>query len=362
MFIDVTKKICEGLVAREFSVLSAQGDGSNISEKSSKIILIKNESPLIYLVSILNSEYFNIETYEIQMNDYLSNLENNIMKYGCSRIINLNIVVCKNKDEHILQYINTKEIIIDSKVLNVWWSVDMDKGNIYVADNHPSEILNIRNLILNSFVNVEATDNISIHELEKKVKTETALKIRSNNHYLTYALMAINIAIWIAITLMGNENMMFSKFANGYNRTIRNHEYYRLVTSMFFHVGFQHIAYNCFSLYLFGAKAEEYYGKISFIIIYFVSGIFGSLASVFFTRSSSVGASGGLYGIIGSILVLTMIKKKSIRGLSHLTILILIFTGLALGFIDMGVDNYAHMGGLIAGIISSFILIKIVGE
>jgi rhomboid protease GluP len=135
------------------------------------------------------------------------------------------------------------------------------------------------------------------------------------------------------------------------------HQWYRLVTAMFLHGGLIHIGFNMMALMQLGPALEELYGSSRYFFLYIVTGAFGFLASSF-TGHYSLGASGGLLGLVGAMLAITTkrggayMRELRSRLVSNVVILFV------LGFMGMGMDNWAHGAGLAAG----FVLGKIFAD
>jgi rhomboid protease GluP len=115
-----------------------------------------------------------------------------------------------------------------------------------------------------------------------------------------------------------------------------------------------HLAFNAYALFIFGIEMERLYGPARFLIVYVLSGLFGSLAS-FAIRGPlvlSAGASGAIFGVIGMNLAYFTLHRESFGqfGRQRMTsTLIIIGINLVFGFTVPGIDNYAHLGGLISG-------------
>lgn len=145
---------------------------------------------------------------------------------------------------------------------------------------------------------------------------------------------------------------------------IENGEYYRFFTSMFLHFGFSHLLNNMVTLVIMGRNVEPIVGKIRFLIIYLVSGLSGNILSFVAEYVTgefpvSAGASGAIFGLTGSLLALTIIFRGRAGQVTKRDMLIMIGINLYLGFTSQGVDNMAHIGGLIAGFLTTFILVGI---
>jgi len=139
---------------------------------------------------------------------------------------------------------------------------------------------------------------------------------------------------------------------------LMGHEWWRVVTAMFLHGGLIHIGFNMMALLQFGPAIEELYGSARYLFIYVFTGAFGFLASASFSHVPSLGASGALLGLVGVMLAITTkrggTQMRELRSRLVSSVVILF----ALGFMGMGMDNYAHGAGLAAG----FVLGKIFAD
>ena len=134
-----------------------------------------------------------------------------------------------------------------------------------------------------------------------------------------------------------------------------NGDYFRLITDMFVHIGFAHIAANSLSLYILGTRSEKYFGGLLFLLIYVLSGVGASLASIMFTDNLSAGASGAIFGIMGAMLIYSIMSKKSMGDFSAYFMVIFSLISVCAGFFMNGVDNAGHIGGFITGILISVV-------
>lgn len=192
---------------------------------------------------------------------------------------------------------------------------------------------------------------------QKTIKNEKKLaKIFSpKKPIITYALIVLNIMVYLFMLLYDTvDQTYFYALANDYEG-IQNGQIYRLITSMFLHSDIIHIACNMYALYILGPVVERYYGKTKFLIIYMLSGILGSIFSAAFMSADtiSIGASGAIFGLLGSIAYFTYYYRATLQGLLRSQILPVILLNLALGFMIPGIDVSGHIGGLIGGILVS---------
>jgi rhomboid protease GluP len=132
----------------------------------------------------------------------------------------------------------------------------------------------------------------------------------------------------------------------------QGHQYWRLFTAMFLHAGLLHLALNMYGLYLFGSIIEATYGEVKFLAIYFAAGLMASVASFVFSdpHSVAVGASGAIFGLLGAWVAFNFRRRGDAFASANLRwALMLIGINLVLGFSIAGIDNFAHLGGLVTG-------------
>ena len=166
---------------------------------------------------------------------------------------------------------------------------------------------------------------------------------------ITYILMAISILIFFIPSILNKYDDIIENFCL-YGPYIRKYgEYYRLVTAGFLHADFLHITFNMYALYVIGSQMESYLGKVKYPIIYFFSMILGNLVSITFSDHPSLGASGAIFGLMGSMLYFGYHYRVYLGTVLKSQIIPLILINLGLGFAMSGIDNAAHIGGLIGG-------------
>jgi rhomboid protease GluP len=137
-------------------------------------------------------------------------------------------------------------------------------------------------------------------------------------------------------------------------------QYWRLVGAMFLHANLIHIFFNSFALYALGPESERIYGAPRFLALYFLAGIGGSVASYLLSPAPAVGASGAIFGLIGSLGVFYYLNRATLGefGRAQLQSMVAIAViNLIIGFSSAGViDNWGHLGGLIAGALAGVAL------
>ncbi|MBO5175944.1 MAG: rhomboid family intramembrane serine protease [Lachnospiraceae bacterium] len=141
---------------------------------------------------------------------------------------------------------------------------------------------------------------------------------------------------------------------------VRNGEWYRLVTHLFLHGDIMHLGNNMLILFCLGNALEHYLGKFSYAGIYFFSGILAGLGSVVYNTDNtvSVGASGAVFGVVGAMAWLVVRNKGRLPGFTGPRMLIFVLMSVYAGFADRGVDNAAHIAGLIAGFLLAILIYR----
>lgn len=202
---------------------------------------------------------------------------------------------------------------------------------------------------INLFLKI--TDDINV-VTEKKNKL--ANKVFSKKYPLiTYILIGINILVYI-YSLFANYDVIYRYGLSDF--FVKQGEFYRIFTCMFLHVNIWHILCNMYSLYILGPQLESFFGKWKFLFIYLISGLCGSLLSLTFnTNIISVGASGAIFGLLGSILYFGYYYRTYLGNVVKSQIIPIIIINLIIGF-SSGIDNFGHIGGLIGGILASMIV------
>ncbi len=194
---------------------------------------------------------------------------------------------------------------------------------------------------------MKITKDINKHNKEDSKRME---KIFSSKFpFVTYLLIAINIIFFVVPLLMGQFDYVIQSYCV-HGPSIRAGQYYRLLSGIFLHASIAHLAFNCYALYVIGCQLESLLGKVKFIIIYLFSGLMGALFSMTFGGGyASVGASGAIFGLMGSLVYFGYHYRVFLGNVVKNQIVPLIVINLVLGFMMSGVDNFAHIGGLIGG-------------
>lgn len=179
--------------------------------------------------------------------------------------------------------------------------------------------------------------------------------INSKKRLWTNVLLAVNILAYIAQVATQGKLLMWGAKVNS---LIDRGEFWRLATSSLLHGNLTHLAFNCFSLNSIGPTVELVTGPRRFLAVYFTSALAGSLMSYCCCQSPSVGASGAIFGLVGSYAVYTWRHKKLLgRGkesLEHIARVVILNMGM--GLLSRGIDNWGHLGGLLGGVATAWFI------
>ena len=177
---------------------------------------------------------------------------------------------------------------------------------------------------------------------------------------VTNVLIAANVAMFVVELALGGATIgVLVQLGAIFPQRVAEGEYWRLLTSMFLHVGYVHLALNMVTLYIFGGVLERVVGSLRFAALYLVTGFVGSAVSFTFGGPLRIaaGASGAIFGLLGAWLAYNWRRRRlSAAAQGNLqVVLILLGANLVLGVVMPGIDNAAHLGGLAAGIVAGLV-------
>jgi len=173
----------------------------------------------------------------------------------------------------------------------------------------------------------------------------------------TMILLGINLAVFAIELVLGGPGRVLVDMGAMVPVLIAQGEYWRLVSAMFLHVTIMHMLLNAFGLYIFGSLVEGVFGSARFLAIYLVTGFCASAASYAFGDpfGAAAGASGAIFGLLGAWLAYNLRRRSlSLARANIQGAIVLIAINLVFGFTVPGIDNLAHIGGLVAGVLAGF--------
>lgn len=280
------------------------------------------------------------------------------------------------KTKHIMKNIKRKLFSFNMKAINILVNYG-DNVKITPETNYSDitcigikDIVDIgkQELLLETFPTIKETKNYKEKGIELFMKLTNDINKQNEIHsnqaedifkpklpIITYALIGINALMFVITLLLGgltNLHILMDLGAIEKN-SVLNGDYYRLITSAFLHGGIIHFLFNNYALYIIGPQLESFFGKAKFIAIYLGSAIIGNLLSLVFTTPNivGVGASGAIFGLLGSLLYFGYHHRVYLGTVIRSQIIPLIIINLIIGFSLPGIDNAAHIGGLIGGVL-----------
>ena len=181
--------------------------------------------------------------------------------------------------------------------------------------------------------------------------------------WVNLTIIAVNILVFVVTELLGNteDAGWMLRCGAAYVPLMEQGQWYRLITSMFLHFGAAHLFNNMFLLLFMGDLLESLVGKWRYLLIYFGSGIAGNLLSFLLEwrqgeYSVSAGASGAIFGVIGGVLVMMAVSRGKAGNVSAGRFGFMILLTIYYGFQSAGINNAAHIGGIVCGIVLTLLL------
>lgn len=191
-------------------------------------------------------------------------------------------------------------------------------------------------------------------------------KWRDSRNKVTIIICAINVIVFIGLTCIGmteSASFMLEHGAMYPPYVIAYQEYYRFFTSLFLHFGIEHLGNNMLLLFIVGSQLEQEIGKIKYVILYICAGLLGNILS--FVQSVrteefyvSGGASGAVFGVFGGMLWVVLRNNGQMGTLTSNGIVFMVGISLYYGFTSTGIDNLAHLGGLVGGFLLAILLYR----
>lgn len=307
-------------------------------------------------------------------------LENNDAYY---KIVRINSNYIHNNEQFRLDILKVKNVMKQIKKKTL--SFSMKTLNLFLDMNEEVKVFDDKNIISLALENGTSQKDIQtiskyFPKIEEKliqgtegldlilnVTEDINVKTEKNNRIyeatfkqkkivVTYVIMAICAVVFLLTYILGKgstDGYTLYQFGAVMSSAVRNGEIWRLLTGTFLHAGFIHLFANMYSLFIIGSQLETFVGKRKFVFIYLISALSGSLMSCIFSDSLSVGASGAIFGLLGSMLYFGYHYRLYLGSVLKNQIIPIILLNLFLGFSLSGIDNAAHIGGLIGGILST---------
>lgn len=182
---------------------------------------------------------------------------------------------------------------------------------------------------------------------------------------VTWLLIAVNLVYFLYLEIIGSTEdayFMYEKGAIVASAVLQEREYYRLFAAMFMHFGIRHLVNNMIVLFALGEQQERALGHVRYLIFYMLCGVGSNLVSALLEDPAapvvSAGASGAIFGVAGGLLYEVAVNRGQLGNLGIRQIVIMIALSLYMGITGQGVDNTAHISGVLIGIAAAAILYR----
>lgn len=304
------------------------------------------EQPILYLVCLHRAEEPLAERLAA-FAPFCRQMLGELAHFDCTKLAPLFISVDNQTGDIPVEIVdNFVEFLHDSRVYPIFWHFSTESGKLTAAKGHPDRVLGIEKLLA-AAAKGEAPQALPLREAgEQKPPLATA------------AIFLICLLTLLWTEFFDDTGALILRFGMS-QAALENGEIYRFLTSMFLHGGWLHLVSNSIYLYYFGVRAERLLGTVRFLLLYLVSGVCGSLCSLLLGAGGlSIGASGAIYGLLGAMLLLTKKRGAVYTGMSYTTMLLLAISAICLGFFEPNVDNLAHIGGFLGGILVFGLLLR----
>lgn len=184
--------------------------------------------------------------------------------------------------------------------------------------------------------------------------------------YINGVLIAVNILYFFWLEFHGsteNAAFMVEHGAMYVPLVVREGEYYRLLTAVFMHFGISHLVNNMVILFVLGDNLERALGKVKYLVFYLICGVGANVFSMVvsireYELAVSAGASGAIFGVIGGLLYVVIRNRGRLEDLSTRQLELFVVCSLYFGFTSTGIDNAAHVGGLVLGFLLAAIFYR----
>ncbi len=324
MFLNFSKKLYENLILSDFKTINQDYDNVLLTNETPFLAVEKFFGPNLFIVLIHNSCKHTID-YNLGITSQLSRQVNSgpmVLKYKQAIILNI-FVTNNDKSKN-----DVKDLAIKTKgdntnfVYNIYWNVNINNEKntceLLIEKNQPKKILNIYKIVQECCQKaLTKEESMTIGDITMSSIIKQNINLKSQN---TWATFIFSILIFIL-------SLFFSMYPERYISTpslVENKEYYRLLTSVFVSSSLISNIISVIWFSVFATRVERHFGKVTMFLVFFISAIFYNVLILYNTLNFYGGIYGGIYGLAGALLILTIYRKKDIDRISFQNILIIL--------------------------------------
>ena len=338
--------------------------GSNIEDIYFYYMI--NDNNEVYIISVFTMPKG--DEYSIAQYEYL-------IKQIKDSFINNGVL-----DPHLLSLIVTNMPEIAKSLCLVdkdnHWIIDANRNKLIIYETQEADFIGIRKEIDNllteesklSYIQAgprtDDTSNIEYDQLNPLTRDKRNWSQQVG--IINSIIIIINFIAFIILhytKFLGGTEVMMGKGALSWIYVTELGEYYRIFTSMFMHEGWRHLINNMLVLFFIGGNLERAVGKVRYLIIYILAGVIAGITSISYNMVKlqnvhSIGASGAVLGVVGAMIAILIMNKGKLKGLSGQRLVLFAAFSLYGGISNAGIDQAAHVGGFIGGLILAFIIYR----
>lgn len=355
------------LIEKNYFNLISSAD-ETLDFNNGPVSLIKDYQGTSVLLEVIDADKYNNEQLTHRLESGAAMLNNiNGMNASIFKLFLFNETPSEEKIRIIEQ--GQVDIVSEKKFMKCI-SVDISTKNVHKHFSVPSFDANIVKLVKRFFsknLDTRVTSKEEIAELIAQRQKDYEIQLKAKKPWITYGLIAANIVVYLILKLMsmktGTEYQnLLAPYGAKINTLILNGEYWRFISPMFLHSNEIHLLVNCYSLYIVGSQVEKLFGHGKFIAIYFISGFIGCIASFAFSTNASVGASGAIFGLLGAMLYFAMKRPSLLKSSFGANLVTTLLINIGYGIMNKQIDNYAHLGGLLGGFLTTGVVYTVKEE
>lgn len=322
-----------------------------------------NEAYIISVFSVPKGDEYSIAQYEY----IIKQIKDSFINKGTLDLHLLSLVVTSMPEI-------AKSLCLEG--MDNHWVIDASRNKLIIYENQGADFIGLRKVIENilseenklSYIQsdnrMDDTSHMEYQQLNplKRDKKKWSQQLGVINPILIIINCIAFVILHYTNFLGGTESMM-GKGALSWIYVIEFEEYHRIFTSMFMHSGWRHLINNMLVLLFVGANLERAIGRVRYLIIYILSGVIAGITSISynmikFQNVHSIGASGAVLGVVGAMIAILIVNKGKLEDLSGRRLVLFAAFSLYGGISNAGIDQAAHVGGFIGGLILAFIIYR----
>lgn len=336
-----------------------------MNTNNSQLTVLYSEQGFDIQVLILNNLLSGMELTKEQYLNILRQIERAFYQRGYGNVNLLSLICTKNLDR-------VREFCMESSYTS--WIVEEQANRLIIYETQQPAFGEIQRQLEN-LLERRARQAYEYGRMQSETPnrpsgTRSFREIINRYPVVTIAIVVVNVLVYILLEMTGSSENSYHLYdwgANEYYAIFVQHQYYRLLTSIFLHAGPEHLLNNMFVLIIIGERLEKILGKYRYTIVYFATGILASIGSVLFNHWMGeivigVGASGAIFGVVGGVFYLVCRYRGAKTGITMNRMLIFVGLSLYSGIANSSrVDNMAHIVGFISGVVVTC-LVDIIGR